>query len=68
MPSIFIPSTFVGIEDEGTTYRMDHVPLPLKKIVNSPQHCLSDEIILFKILKKIKNLKNIQTKESSNYS
>jgi formylmethanofuran dehydrogenase subunit B len=30
---IVFPSAFVGIEVEGTAYRMDHVPLPLKKVV-----------------------------------
>jgi formylmethanofuran dehydrogenase subunit B len=40
------PSAIVGIEKAGTAYRMDHVPLPLKKVVEPPEGILSDEEIL----------------------
>ncbi len=53
MADVFIPSAFVGIEVEGTAYRMDHVPLPLKKVVAPPQGILSDEVILEKILQRV---------------
>ncbi len=55
---VVIPSAFAGIEVEGTAYRMDHVPLPLRKIVEPPAGCLSDEEILRRILKQVQNLKN----------
>jgi formylmethanofuran dehydrogenase subunit B len=54
---VVLPSTFIGMEIEGTVYRMDHVPLPLKKVVDPPQHLLSDEIILQKILQQVRRLK-----------
>lgn len=54
---IVIPSAFVGIEVEGTAYRMDHVPLPLKKVVEPPIGILSDEEILDKIIQKVHMLK-----------
>ncbi|HIE14027.1 TPA: formylmethanofuran dehydrogenase subunit B [Candidatus Bathyarchaeota archaeon] len=54
MADVVLPSTFVGIETPGTTYRMDHVPLPLKGIVRPPKGCLSDEEILKKILDEVK--------------
>lgn len=54
---VVIPSAFVGIETEGTVYRMDHVPLPLKKVVDPPVGCLSDEEILRRILKEVRGLK-----------
>lgn len=54
---VIIPSAFSGIEVEGTTYRMDHVPLPLKKIVEPPEGCLSDKELLRMILKKVRELK-----------
>jgi len=57
MADVVIPSTFVGIETEGTAYRMDHVPLPLKKIVEPPDGCLSDEEILRLILKEVHTFK-----------
>jgi len=57
MADVFIPSAFVGIEAEGTTYRMDHVPLPLKKLVEPPGGCLPDEEILRRIAQETRKLK-----------
>ena len=51
---VVIPSAFVGIEVGGTAYRMDHVPLPLKKVVDPPEGILSDEEILKRILKEVR--------------
>jgi formylmethanofuran dehydrogenase subunit B len=60
MADVVIPSAFAGIESEGTTYRMDHVPLPLRKIVNPPEGCLSDEEILKRILEQVRKFKGTQ--------
>ncbi len=60
---IVFPSAFVGIEVEGTAYRMDHVPLPLKKVVEPPKGVLSDEEILKKILTQVKVIKAKQAKK-----
>jgi len=57
MADVVLPSTFVGIETEGTTYRMDHVPLPLKKIVDPPEGLLPDEEILQRILREVRAIK-----------
>ena len=57
MADVVIPSAFVGIEVEGTAYRMDHVPLPLRKIVNPPEGCLPDEEILRRILHEVRRIK-----------
>ena len=57
MADVVFPSAFVGIEANGTAYRMDHVPLPLKKVVNPPNGVLPDEEILKRILVEVKNLK-----------
>jgi formylmethanofuran dehydrogenase subunit B len=54
---VIIPSTFVGIEAEGTAYRMDHVPIPLKKVVDPPRGLLPDEEILKRILHEVRKLK-----------
>ena len=51
---VVIPTTVVGIETEGSAYRMDAVPLRLKKLVEPPPGILSDEEVLKKILKKLK--------------
>jgi formylmethanofuran dehydrogenase subunit B len=57
MADVVFPSAFVGIETEGTAYRMDHVPLPLKKIVDPPKTCLPDQEILQRILHKVRKLR-----------
>ena len=57
MADVVIPSAFSGIEGGGTTYRMDHVPLPLKKIAEPPIGCLNDKELLRMILKKVRELK-----------
>ncbi|MEM2995556.1 MAG: formylmethanofuran dehydrogenase subunit B [Candidatus Bathyarchaeia archaeon] len=57
MADVVLPSAFVGIEAAGTAYRMDHVPLPLKKVVNPPRMVLSDEEILRRILLEVRRIK-----------
>ena len=57
MADVVLPSTFVGIETEGNAYRMDHVPIPLKKVVDSPQGCLSDQEILQEILNRVRKIR-----------
>ena len=58
MADVVFPSTFVGIETEGTAYRMDHVPLPLKIIVEPPSNCLSDVEILQRILHEVRRIRS----------
>ncbi len=65
MADVVIPSAFVGIEVEGTAYRMDHVPLPLKKVVEPPEGCLSDEEILRRILSETRRLRRTRKGGSS---
>ena len=62
---VVIPSAFVGIEVGGTAYRMDHVPLPLKKVVDPPEGILPDEEILKRILKAVREIKQ-KKMEASN--
>jgi formylmethanofuran dehydrogenase subunit B len=63
LADIVFPSAFVGIEVEGTAYRMDNVPLPLKKVVEPPEGILPDETILKKILEEVRVIKSKQTKQ-----
>lgn len=51
--NVLIPSAITGIEAGGSAYRMDSVPLKLKKIVNPPEGVLSDKEILEKLLEKV---------------
>jgi formylmethanofuran dehydrogenase subunit B len=60
---VVFPSAIVGIEKAGTAYRMDHVPLPLKKVVDPPEGLLSDEEILRRILQEVRHIKS-QNKEA----
>jgi formylmethanofuran dehydrogenase subunit B len=64
LADIVFPSAFVGIEVEGTAYRMDHVPLPLKKVVEPPKGVLSDEEILTRILEEVKVIKSSSKKST----
>jgi formylmethanofuran dehydrogenase subunit B len=57
LADVILPPSFAGIESEGTAYRMDHVPLPLKKVVEPPKGFISDQEILRRILKKVRDLK-----------
>ncbi len=57
MADIVFPSAFVGIEAEGTAYRMDRVPLSMKKLVNPPSTCPPDREILQRILNQVRRIK-----------
>ena len=65
MADVVFPSAFVGIEESGTAYRMDHVPLPLKKIVDPPKGVLPDQEILKRILSKVRELKEKKPTEAA---
>jgi formylmethanofuran dehydrogenase subunit B len=65
MADVVFPSAFVGIEAKGTAYRMDHVPLPLKKVVMPPKGALPDEEILAKILSEVKKIKASSRREET---
>ncbi len=52
---VVISSAICGIEAEGTVYRMDGVPLRVKKVVDTEYW--SDEKILKTMLEKVKSLK-----------
>jgi formylmethanofuran dehydrogenase subunit B len=63
MADVLIPSAFVGIEASGTAYRMDHVPIPLKKVVDPPRGILPDDEILRRILAEVRKIKKGKAKE-----
>ncbi|MFX1497345.1 MAG: formylmethanofuran dehydrogenase subunit B [Promethearchaeota archaeon] len=51
---VVLPAAFAGIECEGTAYRMDKVPLRLRKVKNAPGETLSDKEILERLIEKVK--------------
>lgn len=54
---VLFPTQWCGIESEGTAYRMDTVPIRLRKIVEPPPGVLDDEQILKMILAEIRLIK-----------
>jgi formylmethanofuran dehydrogenase subunit B len=51
---VVIPSTITGIESGGLGYRLDHVPVEFHKILDPPEHIISDEEILLKLIDGLK--------------
>ncbi len=51
---VILPAAFAGIECEGTAYRMDKVPIRLRKVKDAPGECLSDKEILERLIEKVK--------------
>jgi formylmethanofuran dehydrogenase subunit B len=54
---VVFPTQWCGIEYEGTAYRMDHVPIMLRKVVEPPAGILNDEELLTKILAEVRAIK-----------
>jgi formylmethanofuran dehydrogenase subunit B len=48
---VVLPTAIYGVSAAGTAYRMDNVPLPLKKVVDSPQP--TDEEVLSEIIARL---------------
>ncbi len=51
---IILPTAITGVECGGLAYRLDHVPIELKKVLNPPSGVHSDEELLSQIIKKLK--------------
>jgi formylmethanofuran dehydrogenase subunit B len=54
---VVFPTQWCGIEYEGTAYRMDSVPITLKKVVEPPKGVLTDEQLLTRILSEVRAIK-----------
>ncbi|MFX0003245.1 MAG: formylmethanofuran dehydrogenase subunit B [Candidatus Hodarchaeota archaeon] len=55
---VILPSAITGIECGGLVYRIDHVPIELKKILNPPSNIYTDEEILYKIIEALNEVLN----------
>ena len=60
---VIIPSTVIGVDAEGGAYRMDNIPIHLKKIMDPPENILDDEEIIRRIFKKVKEIKSKKSKK-----
>jgi formylmethanofuran dehydrogenase subunit B len=58
---VVFPTQWCGIEYEGTAYRMDHVPIMLRKVVEPPEGVPNDEELLTMILKEVRKIKAEKT-------
>jgi len=54
---VVLPGSFVGVEAAGTSYRMDGVPIWMKKAVDKPETCRDDEWIIKELLERVKKIK-----------
>ena len=54
---VILPAAYAGIEVEGTAYRMDNVPIRLRKVKDAPGDVLSDKDILEKLIEKVREKK-----------
>ncbi|MFX1278024.1 MAG: formylmethanofuran dehydrogenase subunit B [Promethearchaeota archaeon] len=54
---VILPPAIAGIECEGTAYRMDSVPLRLRKVKDAPGECLTDKEILERLIEVVKRKK-----------
>ena len=57
LADVVFPVTIAGVESEGTAYRMDTVPLRLRKVKEPPEGILTDHEVLELILKKYQTIK-----------
>lgn len=55
LADIIIPPAIVGLEAEGTAYRMEGVPIRMRKVVETD--LLADKEIVEKILEKVREIK-----------
>jgi formylmethanofuran dehydrogenase subunit B len=58
LASVILPPAVAGVENEGTAYRMDQVPIRLRKVVDAPEGCLPDKEILEALLAEVRKLKS----------
>ena len=50
---VVLPTAITGIESSGLAYRIDQVPVELKKILNPPNNIPSDEELLNQLITKL---------------
>jgi formylmethanofuran dehydrogenase subunit B len=60
LAEVVIPSAIAGIEAEGTAYRMDGMPLRMKKLVDSPFP--SDDEVVSKIIESVRKVQSGKSK------
>ncbi|MFX0072726.1 MAG: formylmethanofuran dehydrogenase subunit B, partial [Candidatus Hermodarchaeota archaeon] len=59
LADIVLPVKIAGVECEGTAYRMDNVPIRLRKVREGPKDLLSDREIMEILIEKVKEKKGL---------
>jgi formylmethanofuran dehydrogenase subunit B len=62
---VVLPGSFVGVEVGGTSYRMDGVPIFMKKAIDKPETCRDDEWIVRELKERVMKIKAEQAKVAS---
>ncbi|MDR2203462.1 MAG: hypothetical protein LBE76_04045, partial [Nitrososphaerota archaeon] len=63
---VVFPAQWCGIEQAGTAYRMDTVPITLKKVVEAPKGILPDDELVRRILEKVRVIKAQKIEDNNN--
>ncbi len=58
LADLIIPSAMSGIEVSGTAYRMDAVPIRVRKVMEPPAGLHPDREIIEMILERVRKIKN----------
>ncbi len=61
--SVYIPGAIVGIEEAGGAYRMDNVPIKMRKVVEPPEGVLTDQEIIKRIHRRVIELQRLEVPE-----
>ncbi|TXT67156.1 MAG: Tungsten-containing formylmethanofuran dehydrogenase 2 subunit B [Promethearchaeota archaeon] len=59
LADVVLPVKICGVEAEGTAYRMDNVPIRLRKVKDGPNGLLTDREIMKRLINAIKQKKNL---------
>jgi len=57
LADIVLPGSFIGVECAGTSYRMDSVPIYMKKAIDKPETCRDDEWIVKELHDRVEKIK-----------
>ena len=57
LADVVLPGSFIGVECAGTSYRMDGVPIYMKKAIDKPETCRDDEWIVRELKERVMKLR-----------
>ena len=57
LADVVLPGSFIAVECGGTSYRMDGVPIYMKKAIDKPETCRDDEWIVRELKERVMKLR-----------